>query len=151
MAEVTIKGMDSLERKLAKVGVDAKSAIMKAVAESSLKIESDAKTSIQRGSRTGRIYTRGNVQHQASAPGEAPKTDTGKLVAGISTKLADGGLSSKVGVMSKEAIHGAYLELGTSKVSPRPWLNPALDKNRDFIQKSFERHLMKAIKKAATK
>ena len=48
-------------------------------------IETRAKIKIQSPPKTGRIYRHGNVEHQASAPGEAPATDTGNLVNSIAS------------------------------------------------------------------
>ena len=41
------------------------------------------------GPRTGRIYRRGGVVHQASAPGEAPASDTGELRQSIVSVVSD--------------------------------------------------------------
>ena len=48
-------------------------------------IETRAKIKIQSPPKTGRIYRHGKVEHQASAPGEAPATDTGNLVNSIAS------------------------------------------------------------------
>lgn len=79
--------------------------------------------SIQQGGRSGRTYNRKGISHQASAAGEAPKTDKGNLVSNI-TFQKDGMLNYSAG-SRRGAPYGAWLELGTRNISPRPWLSPA--------------------------
>jgi HK97 gp10 family phage protein len=106
-------------------------------------VANDARASVQRGPKTGRIYTtrfarrrdtgrlfptEDRVPHQASAPGEPPATDTGKLVGSI---VADAeGLRAWVVARSVYAI---WLEYGTSSMAPRPFLVPAAERNRQRI------------------
>lgn len=78
---------------------------------------------------SGRVYTRpGGKTHQASAPGEPPTTDTGRLINAIATAItATGLLVTKVAVGVRLAI--AYwrdLEFGTVRVAPRPFIRPAV-------------------------
>lgn len=109
-------------------------------------LEGDMVESIQKGQKTGRVYKRGSVMHQASAPGEAPASDTGTLAnRSISTRKERHGLSVFVGVNKGEGVqYAAALEFGTSKMAPRPFVRPALEKRREAI----EREVRKAIKKA---
>lgn len=51
----------------------------------------------------------------------------------------------------KDQYYGYFLEHGTSKMSPRPFLRPALDENRDKIEKAMVDALEKAIEKAKLK
>jgi HK97 gp10 family phage protein len=124
----------------------------------------DAVKSIQRGSKTGRTYTYDstssdkyttikdgdnivkviknngrNGTHQASAPGEAPASDTGRLAGDLAIVVT--GLTATVGTALE---YGKYLEYGTMKIEERPWLRPALDRNR----KLFVDRIKLAIKEA---
>lgn len=106
-------------------------------------VANDAKQAVARGPKTGRTYTtrfktnrntgrifptEARVPHTASAPGEAPATDTGKLVGSI---VADAkGLKAFVEARSEYAIH---LEYGTRNMAARPFLFPAVERNRDRI------------------
>lgn len=144
--EVKIIGIKSLDKKLKALGIDSEAVAKKAVSTAALKIQSEAITSIQRGARNGKVYKRGSRTHQASAPYEAPKTDTGNLVSNISIEKSTDGLSAKVGIMSQRAIYGAWLEFGTSKMKPRPWLLPAFLKKRDEAEKDFFNELKKLIR-----
>lgn len=91
-------------------------------------IANDVKTSIARGPKTGRVYRRRSVAHQASAPGQPPATDTGKLVGSV---VSDGvGMAAYVEVRS---IYAKWLEYGTRRMAPRPFLIPAVERNRQRI------------------
>lgn len=81
--------------------------------------------------------------HQASAPGEAPATDTGKLVAGITVVMDGDGLGASV---ESRAGYSRELEFGTVNLGARPFLTPALEKLRPKISKMIR----DAIKKAGS-
>lgn len=73
---------------------------------------------------SGRIYTRGNVQHQASAPGEAPAIDTGALVNSIQIVRT----SPTVVSLQSSQPQALALELGRPEKNllPRPaWIPSA--------------------------
>lgn len=104
-------------------------------------VANDAKRAVARGPKTGRVYTKrfktnrqtgrifpteDRVPHQASAPGEAPATDSGKLVGSI---VADAkGLEAFIEARSQYAVH---LEYGTRGMAARPFLRPAVERNRE--------------------
>ena len=94
-----------------------------------LDIQARAQMAIMNPPKSGRIYRRGNVAHQASAPGEAPATDTGALVNSAYTKkLADADYETGFTVE-----YAAALEFGTAKIEPRPYLRPAVE----AVKKAF--------------
>ena len=94
-----------------------------------LDIQARAQMAIMNPPKSGRIYRRGNVAHQASAPGEAPATDTGNLVNSAYTKkLADADYETGFTVE-----YAAALEFGTPKIEPRPYLRPAVE----AVKKAF--------------
>ncbi len=88
--------------------------------------QSEAIQLIQGGSRSGKTYKRRSVSHTSSSAGEAPKTDTGNLVANIISEKR-GNLEYVAG-SNKKAPYGLYLELGTRNISRRPWLSTVFDK-----------------------
>lgn len=119
----------------------------KAIFLVSQKVEGDAKQGIQTGSRSGRVYKRGRGgrTHTASAAGQFPKTDYGALVSSITAEYAFNKLSSTVG-SRLSAPHGFWLEFGTLKMKPRPWLQPTLDKNKKYIQDRFDKAIAEIAK-----
>jgi len=93
-------------------------------------IRNEAVKLVQSGSRSGRTYKRGGVTHQASAPGEPPKTDTGALMRSIRVEHTPGSGTARVVVGAKYA---AELEFGTKKMAPRPFLRPAIAKVQSMV------------------
>lgn len=67
----------------------------------------------------------GGKPHTPSRPGEPPHVDTGRLRASV-THEVEKNLFSIIGRVGTNVEYGRYLELGTSRMSPRPWLRPAL-------------------------
>lgn len=68
--------------------------------------------------------------HQASAPGEPPASDTGTLVNHITTEYSEDGLRGSVMARTKYA---EYLEYGTDRMEPRPFMRPALMNQHEAI------------------
>lgn len=85
--------------------------------------------------KTGKIYTRRGVKHQASAPGEAPAGDTGRL-AGSANAIypAQEDLFAVIGYANWSTEYARRLELGDEKLDPRPYARPALDTCTPLIQ-----------------
>lgn len=81
--------------------------------------------------KTGRIYRRRGVEHQASAPGEAPATDVGTLIQSGSTGYD---AEEVVGRANWSAKHAPFLEFGTARMDPRPFARPSLDEKASEVQ-----------------
>jgi len=120
-----------LKQTLKEIGKSAKEAmklIDDAVTEAAYDIDLAAKETIQKGTRTGRTYRRRSVSHQASAAGEPPKTDSGRLASSIRPKI--GFMAAEVGSLKSVAKYGGYLEDGTKHkdgseaIAPRPLFGP---------------------------
>jgi len=91
-----------------------------------------AKMKIQRGPASGRVYKKYGPKrtHQASAPGEAPATDTGGLVNSGFHELDERALEVSVGFAK---FYAALLEYGTRKMAKRPFLLPTVESWRNRI------------------
>lgn len=108
----------------------------KAAALGAVLVRSEAIKSMRR-SAGGRVYQIQNASgsyrtHQASAPGDPPAVDTGKLIRSIETE--QDGASAAVIV---RAPYAYLLEFGTRHIAPRPFLGPALEKLRKRIVALF--------------
>lgn len=76
--------------------------------------------------RQGRLRRGGRrVPHQASAPGQPPATDTGRLLQSIHHEIHGVGQDVEARIGS-DVNYAIYLELGTRYMAPRPFLRPAL-------------------------
>jgi len=109
--EVTIRLTDdrlrNLPRNLRRKGSEH-------VKKTAMEIWTKARIAIMTGPKTGQMYG----SHQASAPGEAPATDTSNLVNSIQTEEV-GEMESRVNVGAE---YGAILEY-----IDRPYLTPAAE------------------------
>ena len=122
----------------------ATEANVEAMHKAAMLVESDVKKNFTLQGQ-GRRYGK----HTASRPGEPPAIDTGILRASIMNEVEVSGSSvnGKVGpdvefMAAKAPVgtnveYGYYLELGTSKMEPRPFLRPALIRTRKKVVKIF--------------
>ena len=102
-------------------------------------IETDIKTGMA-GPKSGRVYSRGTREHQASAPGEMPAVDYSNLVNSIQTEM-DG---ETTGAVYTNVDYAPMLEWGTTEMEARPAWTPAAENARpEFIRKmsDLERQL----------
>ena len=141
--KATVVGSVELQAKLKKVSERSLELVKHAVFKGVADVEKEAKLSIQRGGKSGVVYQKYNPKrkHKYSAPGEPPPSDTGFLVSNIKRFIDGDGLGGEV---RSRAFYSKFLEFGTSKMLPRPFMFPALEKNR---QKIITR-IKKAVKTA---
>jgi HK97 gp10 family phage protein len=142
---MTVRGADKLVKQLNRLPVDARSGIGKALAVSVMELDAYAKQKIQGGGRGGKVYRRRTVTHQASAPGEFPKTDTGQLVSSLFFRIGADKLSAFFGT---KLAYGRYLEFGTSRMRARPWLRPTYKANEVKIVDRVRAAVLDAVRKA---
>ena len=117
---------------------------MAAVVQATELVRTTAVDSIARGVKSGRTYVKYNPRrtHTASAEGQAPTTDTGNLIKGISTEIQKRGkvIEGLIKANAKADNGGNYakfLEFGTVNMRPSPFLFPALEKNKRIILSIF--------------
>ena len=143
MREISIKveNVKAVQDAIRLYGAKAERNISRVVDATALTINRDVKDLIDRGAKSGRLYRRRNIEHRASAPGQAPATDTGFLLSSIYYER-NTPLSATVG---SRLDYAYFLEFGTVRIEPRrAWL-PATEKNRE----KFNRLLEEGIRKAA--
>lgn len=143
--KVRIEGLDNLQKKLARLPEGYRKGVNGAVATSALQVQGESQRLIQRGARTGVVVQRGGKPHQRSAPGEPPKTDTGRLVASIFAEIDGDGLGAEVGSGIRYA---SMLEFGTQKMAARPWLFPTFERLKPKIKERIEKAFRQATRKA---
>jgi ubiquitin len=84
---VPIEGLDKIKAATRAMQESIDKELDIALFASAKKVEKEAKQSILSGEKSGRIYQRRSVTHRASAPGQAPASDTGRLVNSINSYL----------------------------------------------------------------
>src|SRR4051812_5695027 len=114
--------------------------VMQEIVKGTEDIRNESISLILNTEKTGRVYRHRGVEHQASAPGEPPASDTGRLVNSISTAYDFDNMSGSI-VVSVD--YGFYLEYGTEKMEPRPYLRPALASKGPLM----EARIAEALKK----
>lgn len=137
---VSFKGLEQFRDKIKKAPQFAEDAAFTAMGLCVKKIESDIVKDLNK---------RGDVP---SAPGEAPHTVTGLLKRSMYSSVKKTGKLLVEGTIGNNAqSKGGYhyaggddaasgLEFGTSKMQPRPFFRPNIDKNMNFFE-----NLMKGI------
>jgi HK97 gp10 family phage protein len=100
------------------------------VYDGSVYMAEDMKKSIASGAKSGRRY--GN--HTSSAPGQSPANWTGKLLRSIKIQKTKG-----MAFVYITAKYAEFLEFGTSKMRPRPFIIPAFIKTKRYIQDRLKR------------
>lgn len=144
---VTLKleGTEALNRALRNLSEDAQKEVKKAVDATGLSLRGEIVKKYQRGPATGEIYEKFNPRrtHQASAPGEAPATDTGRLANSVVTSSD---IQEPLTVeVSTDVEYGPYLEFGTRTIAPRPnWVPSVQEETPKYI-----RRVEAAIRRAA--
>jgi HK97 gp10 family phage protein len=109
-----------------------------AVLAPALVLEREIKQELsKRGS--GRTYKRGKKVHQASAPGEPPAVDSGRLRSSVGHEQTDEGV--RVGTAVTYAIP---LEYGSSRMKPRPFIRPALERAKAEMGEEIQAELKDA-------
>lgn len=128
--EIRVENLEQVLEALRRYGERAQQAVGNAVQATALEVRGDIQRQIQRGPKTGRTYLRGSVSHRASAPGEAPATDTGTLVGSI---LYQSTSASSAKVLSRLP-YATFLEFGTQRIAPRPSWTPAIERGGPRLQ-----------------
>lgn len=140
---VSVEGDAQLIAKLARIGKQATPAMTDIANATAIELRGEIIKAVQRGPKTGTVYQRGNIRHQASAPGEAPATDTGRLVNSIYFDKARGVFGSVVATVGSKIVYALHLEYGTRRMKARPVWRPEAKKAQKKFIKRVERYLAK--------
>ena len=136
---VQLDGLQQLVAQLKALGADADEVVLKTITDLAVTTQSLARKGIQRGPKSGITYRRGNVSHQASAPGQYPATDTGRLASSVQFELPSPG--SMTAVVGTNIMYGPMLEFGTSRMAARPWLMPSFTQAKINVEKKLKAQL----------
>ena len=67
----------------------------------------------------------------SSSPGSWPKSKTGRLERSITVILKKA--RNTTALVGTDQLHGRFLETGTGKMEPRPWLLPAFEEAKGTV------------------
>lgn len=129
--KVQIEGLEELRAAMTNLEQSFDAAIQDAIEDTALAVRTKVISAIQSGPATGRMYQLSNPKrtHQASAPGQAPMTDTGRLAGSIYFDLDP--MAATVG---SRLAYAHYLEFGTRNMRPRPiWVKTAQEEGVKLV------------------
>ena len=140
---ITVKNINKVIASLQKLNVTILPDLQEVIKGGGQEIRTQAIKLIQSGPKSGRVYKKYNPArtHTASAPGQAPATDTGNLVRNIKVVQKDKDIIE----VRSEAKYSKDLEYGTSKMKARPFMFPAYKISKDKIMKATFNRVVKVI------
>ena len=120
----------ALENQVKKAEADSRKFVTMSCAE----VERTAKT-IMRDSPTNPDVAYGKKGHHPSYAGNPPAPDTGTLMRSITHEVSGNGkqVVGEVGSIINNSDYPRFLEYGTSKMKPRPWLSASLIKCQSWM------------------
>ena len=144
---IKVKGLKEAKEIFKKLEEDLQQPFREVILGGAQLIRGEAIKSIQTGPKSGRVYQKYNPRrtHTASAPGQAPASDTGNLVSQIMVRQE----TRDNVVVESNALYSSFLEFGTSKMLPRPFLFPATERSRPKITQAVFNRVVKEIKRLA--
>ena len=144
---IQVKGFKKVMSSLKNLEQDLEKPFREVIVGGAQLIRGEAIKSIQSGPKSGRIYEKYNPRrtHRASAPGQAPASDTGNLVRNIVVKQENPDLVK----VESNATYSSFFEFGTSKMLARPFLFPATERSRKKIAQAVFNRVVKEIKRLA--
>ena len=149
MIVVSDKNNKFVYEKLNSIAKDYKKGISLAYRDLSTDLKKTTKKDFA-APKSGRVYIKrlkGRlVRHRASAPGEPPAKFTGALEKSLETKTSSWQqLDFSAG--NNKAFYAGFLEFGTSRMKPRPYLIKSINDNERNAETYFELHLGNILNK----
>ncbi len=143
MLTVRVLNMGSLQGKMKRMPVEIGRAAIRGLTTIRQPLEDATKRKVLSGAKTGRIYRRYNPFriHQASAPGQAPASDTGKLAASIEAEVDP----IQFTLTLAAGQHARELEYGTHKMAARPFLRRTMLEFRERIIAALHAAIKRAL------
>ena len=122
-ATAEIKGVEETLRRLREYRDVTRDEIRAELHDAALYTQGLVRNAVQSGPATGNVYQKAHPSrtHQASAPGEAPKTDLGGLVRSYHAAM----VRDMASAVWSDLPYALYLEEGTTRIDARPHLWPS--------------------------
>lgn len=129
--KIELDGLQQLLKQLEGIGQGGDQALVDVITDVVTDTHAFAVSGIQRGPKSGAVYG----AHQASAPGQYPASDTGRLASSVRMEFPTAGrIEGRVGTA---VTYGPMLEFGTSRMAARPWLLPSFEKAKIGVEKEL--------------
>lgn len=141
MANFVINGVKELEQAFGNFIVNSDKVVDDAVRITAFKVKITATTDIREPSNSGRFVTKGTVEHQVSKEGDAPNTDTGRLIGSLQVDHKKG---KQIAFVGTNLDYGLFLETTHN----RPWLEPAKMKEIKFFADNVTAAMKRAVSEA---
>lgn len=135
---------NTLKRDIAELRDASQETVFEFVNDLVLDTHRRAVRGIQRGPASGRIYVKYNPRrvHQASAPGEYPMSDTGRLASSVQFEPPTNRTRPE-GFVGTNLRYGKHLEFKSPARGGRPWLlrsfNEATENAQALLDRIFKR------------
>lgn len=142
MIEIKLSwNLQDLENHYGSLTAQAIKNVDQALLDSGYIVQGYAIKRIQTGGRSGKVYKVNGKYGQRSAPGEYPKTDTGRLASSIRVNHPQ----PLTVVVGSDVSYSESLENGTAIMAARPWLQRSFDENYDIIGKLIQESIERSI------
>lgn len=128
MADIELTGVDEILNRLQQIGTNISRLENKALKNAAEPVLEDAKATNAFNDRIGRLRKGLKISNIKNKEGVK------YILVGV-----DKSDNSKI-------FYGKFLEFGTSKISARPFLQPAYEKNKDNIEKTIAETLKEGLK-----
>jgi HK97 gp10 family phage protein len=135
-----LKNLGRLLKKLDQIQAGTVKAAEQVLTDAARQMRNTAEDKMRQVS-PGRFYK----EHQASRPGDYPNVDTGALVNSLFFELNKGRLEAKFG--TKGIPYARFLEYGTVKMAPRPFIRPSYNKHYKTVGIRLSELIDKVIKR----
>ncbi len=146
-ANVTIQGHKELSRTFRELVTVSGNLARQEIKAAVLDIQRIAKRKVS-GHGSGAVYVRGGTSHQASKPFDPPAKDIGNLATRVGSADAiafeNDQLTATFGPRNYPI--ASYLEFGTSKMAPRPFLFRSFEEARPKIIRNMEKAISSFFK-----
>lgn len=141
-----------LNIRLGNMARSVRPAVLRSLRRGGLKIENSAVEGIIDPPKTGRIYKsrhRKGAVHQASAPGEFPAADSGRLHQSITTTVVQNDNTRIAVETAANTPYARALEYGFDEhnLAPRPFMGPSYHEHREAIKDEVTLAVAQAIRR----
>ena len=137
--KVEMTGVLASRRAMQNLGDELTKRLNDEIARAAVNTANHARSAVQ-GGGGGQVYEKYNPRrtHRASAAGQPPATDTGRLASSITqerSQTSTGAVSTWLA--GSKVDYAKWLEFGTRLMDARPFMRPALRKARtDFVRRT---------------